>query len=262
MNEKVKFKKMLTSRQPDIEMWNKYPYWKNLHRIPSEEFHSKLYRVEAFDNFKNNIENNQLFFSHPNVWLIDDRLDSILLRLNITLPDGTVARQGYYDETFCQCWSIEDSMKMWEEYAKDEKKSYIKMVTNLDSIMKIFDNTSIFKGYSGSFWAGKVNYENFNESDETIKLRSEGESQAFFNTELISKLYLEKRSKFDFENEVRIIAFHRKDRKGMEFAFVEPAEGETLAGSLFGIIIDPRLKEKGSIAEIKLFAAEHSIKVF
>ena len=152
-------------------MWLQFPYWKNVHGISELEYFLNLYRIEAFDCFKENVKNGRLFFRHPDEWLKgNDELDSILLRLKVILPDGDEVGQGYYKDTFCQCWSREDSKRMWEEYAKDYGKGYIKMVSKLDSLMRAFDDADTFKEYSSSFWAGRVNYSDFDENNSPIHL--------------------------------------------------------------------------------------------
>lgn len=259
MFDKIDIRKMLLDRQKEVEKWIKYPYWKNVHGLHEKQYLQDLFRVEAFDNFKENVLNNRLFFCHPDKWIKDDRLDSILLRLRVILPDGTDVGQGYYKDTFCQCWSKKDSMKMWEEYGKDKNKIYIKMVTNLDNLMRALDDSTQFKGYSSSFWAGVVNYCDFDETMLPIHLKSEDEARIFFDSGLISQLYLEKRSSYDFEEEVRFINFNRKDQDGQDYAFVKLKKN--FSNVLTGIIIDPRLKNDEHIKMITAFAENKKIKI-
>ncbi|MEI8011488.1 MAG: hypothetical protein WCI27_03250 [Candidatus Omnitrophota bacterium] len=243
----------------EIEKWNRYPYWKNVHGLTEFQYCDRLFRVEAFEDFKKNVENNRLFFRHPDKWLKDDKLDSILLRLKVVLPDGTEVFQGYYSEIFCQCWSTADSKEMWEKYGKDHRMGYIKMVASLDSLMRAFDNTTEFKGYSESFAAGAVNYSNFDESTLTIKLNSKSECIAFFNQKVISQLYLEKRSSYGFENEVRFLSLNQKDQRGRDYAYVQVRK--PLNQVLQGIIIDSRLKDEILREKIEKFASTNGIKV-
>jgi hypothetical protein len=255
----IDLRKMIEEGLPELKKWQDYPYWKNVFGLSESQYFTDLFRIEAFDDFKRNIENNTLFFRHPNEWLKDDRLDSILLRLKIVLPDGTEVRQGYYDDTFCQCWSTEDSTKMWNEYTKDNTKSYIKMVSNVDAIMRAYDDTSEFKGYSSSFYAGVVNSSDFDESSLPIYLKTEQDIFLFFHSELIAQLFLEKRSKYDFENEVRFVFCHQKECRNKSHAFV-PLK-KSLAEMLKGIIIDPRLKCKEKKYGIIKFATDKGIKI-
>ncbi len=260
MNDEFDFNKIVFERMDEVTMWEKFPYWKNVHGFNKSQYFDNLYRIESFDCFKENVTKNRFFFRHPDGWLKDnDNRDSILLRQQIVLSDGTKAGHGYYERTFCQCWSCSDSKRMWEEYAKDYGKGYVKMVSKLDRLMRAFDNTVIFKGYSSSFWAGRVNYSNLDIDNLLIRLKSEEEERAFFDLELISQLYLAKGSSFDFEDEVRFINFFEKDLSGQAYAFV--GLKKPLNQILDGIIIDSRLINESLRSEIMSFADKQGIKV-
>ncbi|MCX5709051.1 MAG: hypothetical protein NTY14_08830 [Candidatus Omnitrophica bacterium] len=200
---------------------------------------SPIYRIETLDNFSMNVKNKTLYFGHPKNWLIGDKLDSIILRKKVILPDGSIVEQKYFEDTFCQCWSKKQSRKMWEEYGKDKEYKNVAMVSNVDKIMRTLESPEDILDYSETFWVGEVSYLDFNDDGANILLKTIADQMAFFKSKTIASCYLEKRSKYDFEDEIRFIADNCKLDMGKEFSLI-PVKND-FKDFLDGIILDPRL---------------------
>ncbi len=224
----------------ELKEYNGKPYARNV--IPETlDCFFPVYRIETSDNFFSNVGNKVLYFSHPKKWLIGDQLDSIILRKKVILPDGSIVTQRYFEDTFCQCWSKKQSKKMWEEYGKDPQYKNVAMVSRVDKIMRTLEDGKDVLDYSETFWAGEVNYSDFDDDGANILLRTLADQMDYFKSRTIASCYLEKRSKFYFEDEIRFIATNCKLDMGKEFSLIPVVHN--FKGFLDGVIIDPRLKD-------------------
>jgi hypothetical protein len=242
----------------ELKEYNGKPYARNV--IPETlDCFSPVYRIETSDNFLSNVDGKVLYFSHPKKWLVGDRLDSIILRKKVILPDGLIVTQRYFEDTFCQCWSKKQSKKMWEEYGKDPQYRNVAMVSSVDKIMRTLENGKDVLDYSETFWAGEVNYSSFDYDGMDILLRTVADQMAYFKSRTIASCYLEKRSSFDFENEIRLIATNCKLDMGKEFSLVPVVHN--FQNFLDGVIIDPRLKNPKLKEEISEELKKRGFKI-
>lgn len=242
----------------ELQILNEKPYARNI--VPeSLDCLSQIYRIETLGNFFTNANNKTLYFSHPKKWLAGDKLDSIILRKKVILPDGLTVDQTYFEDTFCQCWSKKQSKKMWEEYGKDKEYKNVAMVSSVDKVLRTLESPTEILGYSETFWAGEVNYSDFSDDGSNILLRTIVDQMAFFKSKTIASCYLEKRSSYDFENEIRFVATNCKLDTGKDFSLIPVNHDFT--EFLDGVIIDPRLDNKKLKEEISQEIKKRGFKI-
>ena len=163
----------------------KYPYSRNFLSKSFDDCET-IYRVEKFDDFKSNfsLTADALHFSHPGFWEKEDPLDSIFLKKELLFPDGTPVRQGYYDVTFCQCWSKTLTQSLWETRGRDHAPDYcnIAMVSSVISLMMSFEWPKV---HSDKFWCVEVEYLDFCDSNGPIALQDNAAVAAWCNAEAV-----------------------------------------------------------------------------
>ena len=238
----------LKESEGKIKLLRERPYTRNL--VPKTlNADLVIYRIETLEHFRNNYVNNDLYFSHPLVWLKGDELDSFLVRKRVVLPSSEDVSQGYFDETFCQCWSKANSDKMWEIYGKDPNFFNVAMVSSIDKLMKAFEKPQEINNYSSIFWAVEASYEDFQDDQQPFIL-SEENVLAFFSAQTIASLYSPKRLSYGIENEIRFIVNCRKEDRGKSFTKVKLLD--PLTEVLSGLKLDPRLSPMDRVKMLEL----------
>lgn len=216
----------------------KNPYLNNL--IPdSLDCLMPIYRIETLADFLSNFKNNLLYFSHPKKWLLGKQVDSIILRKKVFLPDGSIADHKYFEDTFCQCWSKKQSMNFWEKYSRGVEYKNIMMVSSVDKIMRSLENFNTPMGYSEKFWAGEATFRNFDDDGINILIKSDEEVNLFLNRKTIAGCYLEKRSSYYPDAEIRFVVNGQEADSGKDFTMVSLTSD--FKNILDGVVLDPRM---------------------
>lgn len=217
---------------------------KNLIRI--DNINQVVYRIFPLYRIQQLFQDNKLVLVRPEVW--EDPFENFLLRCTAIDKDGTVARLDDLARSwYGLCWTLNaDSDAMWRIYSP--KKDGIRVKTTIRKLADmLWEPDNQFS--SLKYFIGKVQYRTREEIEMFLRRTSfwdlaiGGQNLNFAETLLI------KRTEFQHENEIRILANCKEDVPDARLAvdlYKIPANPNNLVDEL---CIDPRLGDN-QVADI------------
>jgi hypothetical protein len=170
----------------------------------------RIFRITKLDYVLESLQTNESTFSNPRSW--EDPYDSIFIRSNIRLKDGSIANQNYKNNYFLQCWCYQryESDAMWHIHARPSNENIydkVMIFSNLDNLWKSLWNEldnlrdfEIFLDKIEYIYKKKLLKENFFKNTFTnSKINEKGLSFQLAST------FLYKTNAYEHENEIRFI---------------------------------------------------------
>ncbi len=209
---------------------------RNLIRIEDQDV--PVYRIFSKYRFFELIETKELVLVRPSRW--DDPFENFILKCVVEDQDGTkIGLSEIEKRWYGQCWSFRsESDAMWRIYSPN--KDGIRVKTTIKKLATILweDESSLSPL---SYFIGKVQYlprediEKFIQNTSFESLTVGGQNDRFAET------LLTKRTEFDHEYELRILAFNAENNpRAQGETFIIPINPNELIDE---VCIDPRISD-------------------
>jgi hypothetical protein len=178
----------------------------NLIRI--DDLDQEVFRIDKIDRIEQMFSDNMLVLVRPAMW--EDPFENFLLKCSAVEPDGTiVALDNLANSWYGSCWTLNsDSDAMWRIYS--QKKDGIRLKSTVRKLAEaIWETQNLFS--SLKYFIGKVQYLPRTDIEKILQrtsfwnLAAGGQNSAFAETLLL------KRTEFEHENEIRILACSSND---------------------------------------------------
>lgn len=206
----------------------------NYIEIPAATRSRYIYRIISVKRLFELFENRQNVLVKPRRW--DDPFENFILRAQIRLPTGELARFSFHDQFYGQCWTLQTaSDAMWRIYSRDGNAVRIR-----STIANVAESLSKTLGEHAQIQAfiGKVRYLPSKRLKEFASSWFPGARN--LRARVSADTLLVKRPAFKHEREVRLLYFQHNaaDATGDLYWYsVDPH------AFIDQIMIDPRMSE-------------------
>ena len=104
---------------------------KNIINLRDEEVNKHVYRVMSLRRFYELFSNQENVLVRPSKW--EDPFENFILNAQVRLSDGTIAKFGFRNDFYGQCWTkLTSSDALWRIYSPE--KTGIRVRTTVENL--------------------------------------------------------------------------------------------------------------------------------